>query len=179
MDEPIERASRGDREAMAEIVAEHYPAVYRFCARRIGPELGQDAAQETFLIAQKSLKRFDGRSKLSTWLLGIAHNVCRNLARKRRIEMTYEQAFLEAPEHAPTEVGGPRSEQNLIDREALRGALIKLSPEHREAVVLHELEELTYEEAASVLGVPVGTVKSRLFHAFAHLRRLLTAEANL
>jgi RNA polymerase sigma-70 factor (ECF subfamily) len=157
---------------MAAIVAEHYPAVYRFCARRIGPELAQDAAQETFLIAQRAIRRFDGRSKLSTWLFGIAHNACRNLARKRRIEMTYEQAW-------STEPGSGSPEGTLIDREALRKAMGKLTPEHREAVVLHELEELTYEEAASVLGVPVGTVKSRLFHAFAHLRRLLTAEATL
>lgn len=181
MDEHIDGASRGDREAMAAIVAEHYPAVYRFCARRIGPELGQDAAQETFLIAQRSLKRFDGRSKFSTWLFGIAHNACRNLARKRRIEMTYEQAWQEDP-HPQTpsiEGRGGVSENTLIDREALRKAMGKLSPEHREAVVLHELEELTYEEAASVLGVPVGTVKSRLFHAFAHLRRLLSTEATV
>lgn len=170
MDEAIiERAARGDREAMAAIVAENYPAVYRFCARRLGPDLGQDAAQESFLIAQKQVRRFERQSKLSTWLFGIAHNVCRNLARKRRIEMSYEQAWTKEP-------GGGASESSLVDREALRGALRKLSPEHREAVVLHELEELTYEEIASVIGVPVGTVKSRLFHAFSNLRRLLAEE---
>jgi RNA polymerase sigma-70 factor (ECF subfamily) len=171
MDPNIERASRGDRDAMAAIVAEHYPAVYRFCARRIGCELAQDAAQESFLQAQKAIRRFDGRSSLSTWLFGIAHNVCRNLARKQRVDMTYEAAFLESQP-------GASPEGSLIDREALRKALSKLSPEHREAVVLHELEDMTYEEAAQVIGVPVGTVKSRLFHAFSQLRRLLAEETD-
>ncbi len=170
MDPNIERASRGDRDAMAAIVAEHYPAVYHFCARRIGGELAQDAAQEAFLQAQKAIRRFDARSSFSTWLFGIAHNVCRNLARKQRVDMTYEAAFLDA------QPGASSPEGSLIDREALRKALSKLSPEHREAVVLHELEEMTYDEAAQVIGVPVGTVKSRLFHAFSHLRRLLAEE---
>lgn len=169
MDAQVEQAARGNRDAMAKIVAEHYPAVYRFCARRIGVELAQDAAQDTFVIAQKAIRRFDGRSKLSTWLFGIAHNACRNLARKRRSEMTYEHAWTLEPQSA-------NPEACLVDREALRKALLKLSPEHREAVVLHELEELTYEEAATILGVPVGTVKSRLFHAFAQLRRYLGEE---
>ncbi len=154
---------------MAEIVAEHYSAVFRFCARRLGADLAEDAAQETFVIAQRVLKNFDGRSKLSTWLFGIAHNTCRNLARKRRMEMSYENAWME-------EQSAASPESSVISREALRRALAKLTPEHREAVVLHELDELTYEEAASVIGVPVGTVKSRLFHAFAQLRRLLTEE---
>ena len=62
----------------------------------------------------------------------------------------------------------------IVDREALRQALGKLSPEHREVVLLHEVEGLTYEDAAKVLDVPVGTVKSRLHHAFLNLRRMLS-----
>ena len=60
-----------------------------------------------------------------------------------------------------------------MNKHALEQAMQKLSPEHREAVVLHELDGLTYEEAAQILGVPVGTVKSRLHHAFANLRKNL------
>ncbi len=152
---------------MAQIVTEHYPAVYRFCARRIGPELAQDAAQETFISAQGAMKRFDGRSALGTWLLGIAHNHCRNLARKKRIEMTFADTWM-------SDQAEDGAERTLIDREALRIALLKLSAEHREIVLMHEVEGLTYEEAASVLGVPVGTVKSRLHHAFLNLRKSLS-----
>ena len=65
------------------------------------------------------------------------------------------------------------SETSIVDRHALSEALGKLSNEHREVVVLHELEGLTYEEAAHVLQIPVGTVKSRLHHAFQQMRRTL------
>lgn len=166
MDPQVGAAARGDREAMAAIVTEHYPGVYRFCARRIGDELAKDAAQDTFITAQRVLKKFDGRSTLATWLLGIANNHCRNLARKRRIEMTFADPWL-------NEKTDDKSESTLVDREALRVALLKLSAEHREIVLMHEVEGLTYEEAASVLGVPVGTVKSRLHHAFLNLRKAL------
>jgi len=154
---------------MAEIAVEHYPAVYRFCIRRVGPDLAADAAQETFLIAQRSIRKFDGSSALSTWLFGIAHNTCRNLARKKRMDISYE--------HAWTVPAGTPGESTLVDRTALRTALNKLSPPHLEVVLLHEIEGLTYEEAAKVLGVPVGTVKSRLHHAFLNLRQLLGGEA--
>lgn len=154
---------------MADIVAEHYAAVYRFCARRVGPELGQDAAQETFLTAQRTLGRFNGQSALSTYLLGIALNHCRNLARKNRMEMSFSELW-DGP-------SGVETERALIDRHALRTAMRNLSKEHREVVVMHEIEGLTYEEIASVLRIPSGTVKSRLHHAFLALRtRLLPCE---
>lgn len=148
---------------------EHYAVVYRFCARRVGPELAQDAAQETFVTAQRSMRKFDGRSTLSTWLFGIAHNHCRNLARKQKREVCLDEAWLggEAMKHEPNREG------QIVDRHALRAALGRLSPEHREAVLLHEVEGLSYEEAGLVAGVPAGTIKSRLHHAFSNLRRSL------
>ena len=162
MEARIERAARGDREAMAHIVGEHYPPVYRFCVRRIGPELGQDAAQETFLTAQRTLARFNGDSKLLTWLLGIALNHCRNLARKNRMELSFDNVW--GAEQASPEGG-------VVDRELLRLALKSLSNEHREVVVMHEIEQMSYEEIAGVLRIPAGTVKSRLHHAFLALRK--------
>ena len=155
---------------MATIAREHYDAVFRFCARRVGVERAADVAQETFLTAQKALPKYRGESSLSTWLFGIAHNECRRACRTARTE----PLLLEIePAHA-TEAG---SEQTLVDREALRVAMAKLSVEHREVVVMHEIEAMTYEEIADVIGVPVGTVKSRLHHAFQNLRKtLLPAE---
>lgn len=155
-----------DSDAIEDLVRTHYAAVYRFCARRLGPTLAQDAAQETFLTAQRGYRRFDGRSSVATWLFGIAHNHCRNLARKARQELPTENDWL--CEHVET-----GTEKKLIDRHALRQALGALSAEHREVVLLHEVEGLTYGEAASVLGVPEGTVKSRLHHAFQNLRSAL------
>ena len=164
MDGRIEQAKRGDRDALGGLVREHYSQVFRFCARRLGDDLAQDAAQETFVTMQRSIKRYEGRSTFPTWLLGIAHNHCRNMARKRKMDPVPLATWLEAPD--PTA-------QNPIDREALRRALAQLSEEHREVVLLHEVEGLRYAEIAEITGVPEGTVKSRLHHAFQHLRRHL------
>lgn len=153
---------------MARIVAEQYAPVYRFCARRIGGELAKDAAQETFLTAQKTLKRFNGQSTLLTFLLGIANNQCRNMARKNRMEMSFSEVW---------EGSSESSERSVIDRESLRQALKALTSDHREVIVMHELEGLTYEEIATILAIPAGTVKSRLHNAFIQLRlKLLPAE---
>jgi RNA polymerase sigma-70 factor (ECF subfamily) len=164
MDWDVTHAQIGDREAMARLVEANYDAVFRFCARRIGPELAADAAQETFLTAQKAIKKFRNDSSLRTWLFGIAHNHCRHQSRKNRTE-SWDWTTMED--------GGQSPENGLIDRQALRTALQGLSAEHREVVLLHEVEGLTYEEAAKVLNIPVGTVKSRLHHAFLGLRRAL------
>lgn len=163
MDEVILRAQRGERDAMAEIVGVYYDAVYRFCAHRIGAQAAQDITQDTFVTAQKEMKRFEQRSSLKTWLLGIANNHCRAHSRRRKLD---SEAWLE--DHA---VGSP--EPNAIDRTVLVEALRSLSEAHREVVLLHEVEGLTYDEAAEVIGVPSGTVKSRLHHAFLQLRELL------
>lgn len=150
---------------ITEIARQHYTLVYRFCARRVGVEAAQDVAQETFITAQRALKNFRGDSSLRTWLLGIAHNECRRLSRTRRLEAPAIE-LQEAKDDAPFE-------QMIVDRQALSEALNKLSPEHREVVLLHEVEGLSYDEAAIVIGVPAGTVKSRLHHAFLNLRKSL------
>lgn len=165
MEARIEQAKRANSGAMDDIVSEHYASVYRFCARRLGQELAKDATQETFLTAQKALARFDGSSSLLTFLLGIAHNQCRNLARKNRMEISFKEVWPDSKGSSP--------EGALIDREQLRLALKSLSGDHLEVVVMHELEGLTYEEAAKILDVPVGTLKSRLHHAFCALRTKL------
>ncbi len=148
-----------------DVVREHYGMVVRFCARRIGPDLAEDAAQETFVTYQKTLKNRKGDSSLKTWLLGIAMNHCRNLSRKHRQEIHLMDAFEPPPV--------PSHEGTVVDQQELYRALGRLSLEHREVVVLHEVEELTYDEIASLLNIPAGTVKSRLHHAFLNLRRQL------
>jgi RNA polymerase sigma-70 factor, ECF subfamily len=167
MDGRIEAAQRGDREALASLVREHYALVFRFCARRLGDEAGADAAQETFVTMQRRLRHFGGRSSFETWLLGIAHNECRAKARSSRLDPLPLEAWVEVA--APTD--------RADDREALRQALAALSVDHREVVVLHELDGLRYAEIAEILGIPEGTVKSRLHHAFLNLRAALCGGA--
>ena len=153
---------------IAELAREHYALVYRFCVRRVGADLAADVAQETFLTAQRAKPAFRGTSEVTTWLGGIAFNECRRALRKQRREppsIEFDAAVT------------PSAEAALIDRHALGQAMNRLSREHREVVVLHELDGFTYEEAAKVIGVPVGTVKSRLHHAFVQLRRSLDGGA--
>lgn len=148
---------------IAEIARSYYDAVYRFCARRVGVDCAADVAQETFITAQRALARYRGEASLKTWLFGIAHNECRRQSRSRKAEVPL---LLIDPQ-------GDSPEESLVNRQALQEALNKLSPEHREIVLMHEIDGLSYEEAASILGVPVGTVKSRLHHAFLNLRKAL------
>lgn len=152
---------------MATIARDHYDAVYRFCYRRVGVEWAADAAQETFLTAQKALGKFRFESSVRTWLLGIANNECRRVYRQRRLK----EPELELLDDVP---GAADPTENVISRQLLAAALERLSPEHRAVVILREIDGLTYEESAAVLGIPSGTVKSRLHHAFLNLRAMLT-----
>ncbi len=147
---------------MEALVQEHYALVARFCMRRLGPDHGPDAAQETFVQMTKAIKRYREDARFETWLLGIAHNICRREARRRKKEIAVPDDWIDS--------GISDSSRQIVDREALKQALSKLSEEHREAVLLHEVEGLKYREIADLLGVPEGTVKSRIHHAFQHLR---------
>lgn len=161
--EDVQSARSGERAAIGRLVSDHYDRVARFCVRRLGPELGKDAAQETFIAMQKSLKAYRGDSAFSVWLLGVAHRVCL-VARRRNKEFSRLPDWMEA---------GPVPEKEILDREVLRAAMLALSEEHREVVLMHEVEGLSYAEIAEILGVPEGTVKSRLHHAFSRLREKL------
>jgi RNA polymerase sigma-70 factor (ECF subfamily) len=163
----IDAAARGDRDAAGALVRAHYADVFRFCARMIGSEWAADAAQETFLTMTRRLSRFEGRSDFKTWLFGIARRQCLAIARKRRRDP--------APIEAWVDVAASPGASCPFEAEAVRNALRSLSPEHREAVLLHEVEGLTYDEIAAVTGVPTGTVKSRVHYAFASMRRTLGA----
>ena len=144
-----------------QLAKEHYDAVFRFCSVRVGYHRAGDAAQETFLTAQKNLSKFRGDSKPLTWLIGIAFNECRRVSRMHSAE-----------DYVP-EFANSSPEGEIVDRELLRKALLTLTLEHRDVVLLHEIDGFTYEEIAVIVGVPVGTVKSRIFHAFSGLRKAL------
>lgn len=154
---------------IADLAKKHYDMVFRFCARRVGTDRAADVAQETFLTAQRIVRKFRGDSSPSTWLLGIANNECRREIRRGKLP-TFQIAFAE------NLAVDDRDHSAFIDRESLRDAFRRLSEEHREIVIMHELDGLSYEEIANVLEIPLGTVKSRLHHAFANLRKFLTTE---
>ncbi len=168
MEPLIDRAQKGDADALSSLAREYYALVYRFCYRRLGNDLAADAAQETFVTMQRKIRQFEYKSQFETWLLGIAQNHCQNLARKKKRQMDNLVPWM-----GEVTVKSPDCNQPALDKLLIQRALQALSPEHRDVVLLHEFEGFKYAEIAKFLGVPEGTVKSRLHHAFLQMRKVL------
>jgi len=164
----------GDAAAFARLVQLHEGMVVNLSARLLGdPEEARDVAQEVFLQVYRMLSRFEGRSRLKTWIYRIAVNQCHNRRRfwhrrRRDREDALDEGLLVAQASGARE--GTRTSPYEAARQGERArrvqsALLQLSFEHRSVLVLRELEGLTCEEVAAALGVPEGTVKSRLSRA--------------
>jgi RNA polymerase sigma-70 factor (ECF subfamily) len=169
-------AARHDPAAFGAVFERHFDDVRRYLVRRIGPALGDELAAETFVRAFDGRRRFDVRQgELRPWLFGIAANLLR---RHRRDENRRLAAY------ARSGVDPVLDELGLADARvdarrqgaALAAALRALPPREREPLLLLAWAELTYEEIALALGVPLGTVRSRLSRGRARLRRELASE---
>jgi RNA polymerase sigma-70 factor (ECF subfamily) len=178
-DDELHRAAlAGSGEAMAALYRRHGGLVYRFTLQMSRNDLvAEEITQEVFLALLTQLDRFDaGRGTLSTWLCGIAR---RQLW--KYLERSGAADRFDFDEESATEVICPSDgpAELLLRREAVdavRAGLEQLPLVLREALILCALEEMSYEEAAQVLAVPVGTVRSRLHRAKAQLAGLLRAE---
>ena len=163
-------ARRGDRAALETLLSGHYDRIHALCRRMLGNEPDAlDAAQDALLAAVRSIARFDGRSSFGTWLYRIATHACLDeLRRRRRRPVLGRPGDTDGAEGAPTPAGGGGggAAADPADRAAAQvdvdTALRRLSAEHRVAVVLRDLCDLSYEEIAVVLDIPVGTVRSRI-----------------
>ena len=157
------------------VVAGNRARVFGFLLKKVGdPAVAEELAQETFVEAYRSRERFQGRSKVSTWLIGIALNRARNYL-NRAPERRY--CFVNDDAATPIIDGAASPLDGLIREERVRHvrrALDLLPVDLREAVVLISMESMSYEEAGEALGIPSGTVKSRVFRARKQLLRLLT-----
>lgn len=174
----VGRARGGDEAAFEELVRRHEGEVYRLCRRMLGSrEDALDAAQDTFVRVFRALPKFRGEASFRTWLYGIALNVCRNAlasaprrAAARSLPLDADPDGEDQPLVLPDGRGDPeRSAYGRQLGEALERALARLSREHREVLLLRQMEALEYEEMAAVLGCRLGTVKSRLARARAAL----------
>jgi RNA polymerase sigma-70 factor (ECF subfamily) len=166
----VERAAQGDAHAFQALVSRHAAGLFRLACSLVGNRTdAEDVLQETFVGAFRSLPRFERRASFRTWLGQI---LVRQAASLRRSRATRRTMALDAP-HAAVEpsVAGGTSEVDY--RADLGEALQQLSPEHREVLVLREFEQLSYDDIAAALGVPRGTVESRLHRARGELRALL------
>lgn len=169
-------ARKGSRTAFETLVAAYqrraYAIAYGFVGNR---EDALELAQESFARAYKAMHRFDTRMPLYPWLYRIIKNACLNhLAKRRRRGEISLSALMASGYDPPARDGGPLEDAERGElRHAIAAALDRLSPDHREILVLRHLQELSYAEIASCLGVPQGTVMSRLHAARRKLRALL------
>jgi RNA polymerase sigma-70 factor (ECF subfamily) len=162
----LNRAKQGDEEAFARIIERYQVPVYNLCYRLLSdPYEAEDAAQETFLKAYRSLSRYDMNKKFINWVLTIASNHCVDRLRRRRLKLVSLDEMV--PGSLPTEkMSGPES--TLVeeeDREAIQELLKGLGSRDRAAVVLKYWYEMSYEEIAETLSLTVSAVKSRLHRA--------------
>ena len=173
-EQALERKLKGgEPAAFAELLDLYGERVQRLTRRYASTSADiEDLTQEIFLDLFHCAAAFRGESNLGTWVYRVALNHCLRFREKSGRLPDQLPAEFDCAE--PQSATGP--EQNAVRRELsgqVERALGRLSPLHRDVVILHELHQLTYQECASVLQIPVGTVKSRLSNAFAALRTTL------
>jgi RNA polymerase sigma-70 factor (ECF subfamily) len=161
----------GSREAFDRLVRRWTPKLVRYATRVQGrPELARDIVQETWVAAIRGLKRLDDHSRFPAWIYRIAHRKCidairLNQRQRRLIESVGREAVVAS--------AGNQGRQDLYDQSDLTTAISRLGQEQREVVHLFYGEDLSIDDIASVLTVPTGTVKSRLYHARESLKHYL------
>jgi RNA polymerase sigma-70 factor (ECF subfamily) len=183
VDEPrdedlVRRFQAGDEGAFALLVGRHERRVYNLALRMTGREEdARDATQDAFLAALRKLHTFRGEAAFTTWMHRVTVNACYDLLRKRQ--------------RAPLPLGGPRAGEEDAPRPEpaspdhaedvgtaidVRRALLQVPEDFRAVLILCDVQDLSYEDAAAALGIPVGTVKSRLHRGRVMLGRLLGGE---
>lgn len=171
----VELALADDREAFGEIVRRWERKIFALCFGMLGREEdARDAAQETFISAFRNLGGFRGEAKVSSWLHRIAVNHC--LTRVRRSKTRNESPFENENEDESNSFFAstaklPSGEAEQRERiETVRKAVGSLPPDLKQVVVMKEFEEMTFQEISETLGIPLSTVKSRLYTALKQLR---------
>jgi len=170
----VHAAQQGNRSAFEWLVRRHQP---RALAVALGvlhhKEDARDACQEAFLRAYRALDRFDGQSQFSTWLHRIVVNICID---RLRLKSASTVALDDVAGILPSDDDPARTVEGLQLGGRIGAALGQLSPKHRVALVLREVQGLSYQEIASAMDCSVGTVMSRLFHARKRMQALLLAD---
>jgi RNA polymerase sigma-70 factor (ECF subfamily) len=172
----LEAAQAGDRGALAELLGRHEQQIYRFGLRMCGNEAdARDVLQETLVGAFRNLGSYRGEGALSTWLFQIARSHCIK-AHRRRVGEPAQNLPLDEASALPAEAAEPdrRAEAREIG-ELISAAMLALPEPSREVLILRDVEGLSASEAAEVLGIEVGALKSRLHRARMELRTRLAA----
>ena len=171
--ELVERVAKGDRAAVRLLFMRHHARVYRFVARQTGSEsMADDIANEVFLELWRQAPAFEGRSEVSTWLLGIARFKALSALRKRKEVWIDDDDAAAVPDTADTpEVAVMKDDKAT----ALRGMVNALPEEHRTVIDLAYYHAKSVTEIAEILSIPVATVKTRMFYARKKLGEALKA----
>ena len=190
MDDPdddlrlVALAQQGDLRSYDALVTRHRGRIFAMIRNMIHQEADAwDLSQEVFIKAWNALPRFEARARFSTWLYRIAHNVVYDWTRKRKSagelnDEIFERDRIDAAS-TTTPSGGESPDVTMAHgelREKIEAALGKLSAEHREVVVLKDVQGLSYKEIADVMECSLGTVMSRLFYARQKLQTMLKHE---
>ena len=169
------RAAAGDRDALERLLAEIQPRVQRICGRMLlYPQDAEEAAQDALLLVATKIGSFEGRSKFTTWLHAVASNSARTTYRtlKRRSAERLSDDLPPDPDPRTTSVIAGSRLDLLEALETIGGD----RPELVEPLVLRDVQQLDYNEIAALLGIPLGTVKSRIHAARLAVRPLLAVE---
>jgi len=174
----VEQATGNNPEAFGEIVKRWERKIFALCFGMLNREdEAKDAAQETFIAAFRNLKNFRGDAKVSSWLHRIAVNQCLTIKRRNK---SRSESFIDDDESsnenffvAPAKTSPSRTTEQNERLKYIRRAVSSLPPELRQVVVMKEFEDMTFQEIAEVLEIPLSTVKSRLYTALKQLRMKL------
>lgn len=183
----IKKIKNGDLDAFSELVHRYEKKAFSFTYRMLKDvHLAEDATQEAFLRVFSKIDSFRGSSSFSTWFYTILNNICLDILRKksRRADaISIERTNSDEDEYElQIEDSSPGPYENLQKKDAMRvleAALLELSDEHRAVVIMRDIDGLEYEEIAKILGISLGTVKSRLSRARLSLRKILETSKEL
>ena len=175
--ECIAKVRGGDRAAYDELVLRYQDRLFNTLSRLTGSaDDAMDIAQDAFVKAYTKLDTFAGKSAFYTWLYRIAFNLAMSHGRRRRPLTVLDATDTTRKIDPPTTEASPSAGLEQCERvEAVQAAISELADDHRQVVVLRELEGCDYEQIAEILEIPLGTVRSRLFRARAQLKEKLAS----
>jgi RNA polymerase sigma-70 factor (ECF subfamily) len=171
----LERIGNGDRDALRQLYGTYYHPLLRFIYRITGRlDLAQEGVNDVMLVVWRNVRSFGGRSSVSTWIMGIGYRkALKLLAASRRWTDRFSSARFDEIVERSDALAEHSDDGDL--RDLLDAALRHLSAEHRAVVELTYFYGCSYEEIAAIAACPVNTVKTRMFHARAKLKKLLPA----
>lgn len=179
----VARAQAGDEDAFGEVVKAHYPKVYAVIYRMVqNADDAKELTQIAWVKAWQRLASFEGNSKFSTWMFRLAVNTATDFirSRARKKEAVYLDEITDSDEAANaslrvTDSGGEEEMHRDEIRTAFHAALEELTPEHRQTLMLREVDGLSYKEIAETMQCRMGTVMSRIFYARKQIQKKLRA----